>query len=124
MSEKKVLNEIIIHRLTYHIIYRFHPPPTKIELVIDTDSDEAHFSGTYLLGASLVNEKPFWSQQNGSHAIWSHEVLYGSVWIIGDLSQLGRFHGKIFVNADKNNTYPNASLPVTFKDIGMHKLEL
>ena len=44
--------------------------------------------------------------------------------MIGDVTNLGgRFRGKIFVNADKNNTYPNASLPV-FKDVvGMHKYE-
>ena len=43
--------------------------------------------------------------------------------MIGDVTDLGRFQGKIFVNADKNNTYPNASAPVSFEDIGMQNFE-
>ena len=74
-------------------------------------------------GTGPINEQPFWLQQNGSHAIWGHKVLYGLVWIIGDVTDLGRFLGKIFVNADKNNTYPNASTPVSFEDIGMQNFE-
>ena len=91
----------------------------SIELSLDVASNDSYFSGTYLQGTGLINEKPFWLQKNGSHAIW---YSY-SDWIIGDVTNLGKFHGKIFVNADKNDTYPNASLPITFKNIGMHELE-
>ena len=68
----------------------------------------------------MINEKPFWLKQNGSHAIWSFKVTYGSVWMIGDVNHLGKFHGMIFVNSDKNNTYPNARLPIIFKNIGIN----
>ena len=91
-----------------------------IELSLYAGSNDSYFSGTYLQGTGLINEKPFWLQQNGSHGIWSFEVTYGRVWMIGDVNHLGKFHGMIFVNADKNYTYPNASLPVTLKDIGMN----
>ena len=104
-------------------IYRFQPPPLTIELSLNAGSNHSYYSGTYLQGTGLINEKPFWLQQNGSHAIWSFKVIYGSVWMIGDINHLGKFHGMIFVNADKNNTYPNATSPVNFKDIGMHKFE-
>ena len=51
-------------------------------------------------------------------------MIYGSVWVIGDVNHLGRFQGKIFVNAEQDNTYPNSSLPITLKDIvGMHDFE-
>ena len=100
-------------------IYRFQPPPLTIELSFNAGSNHSYYSGTYLQEIGLNNEKPFWLQQNGSHAIW---YSY-SDWIIGDMIHLGKFHGKIFVNADKNDTYPNASLPITFKNIGMHELE-
>ena len=45
--------------------------------------------------------------------------------MIGDVTNLGgRFRGKIFVNYDNNTNYPNASQPITFKDIeGMHDYE-
>ena len=101
-------------------IYSFQPPPLKIELELDVESNEAHLAGIYLQQTGLINEKPFWLQQNGGHAIWSSNVSYGSVWLIGDVTQLGEFQGKIFVNADENNIYPNASLPVTFQNIGMY----
>ena len=75
----------------------------------------------YLQGIGPINEKPFWLQQNGSHAIWYHRYVSG--WMIGDVTNLGgRFWGKIFVNSDNNINYPNASLPVTFKDIGMYNM--
>ena len=51
-------------------------------------------------------------------------MIYGSVWMIGDVNHLGKFLGMIFVNADKNNTYPNTSAPVTFKGIGRNDFEL
>ena len=101
-------------------IYRFQPPPLTIELSLDAGSNDSYFSGTYFQGTGLINEKPFWLQQNGSRAIWSFKMIYDSVWVIGDVNHLGKFQGKIFVNADKNIIYPNASLPVTFKNIGMY----
>ena len=94
----------------------------SIELSLDAGSNDSHFTGTYLQGTGLINEKPFWLEQNGSHAIWYH--WYTSDWIIGDMTHLGKFQGKIFVNADKNNTYPNAIQPITFKEIGMYNFEL
>ena len=98
-----------------------------IELSLDAGSNHSYFSGTYLQGTGLINETPFWLQQNGSHAIWYH--WYVSGWMIGDETNLGgRFWGMIYVNSDNNTNYPNASQPFTFKNIGtyvcMHKYEL
>ena len=39
------------------------------------------------------------------------------------MTNLGKLQGKVFVNIDQDNIYPNASQPVTFKDIGMHNFE-
>ena len=64
-----------------------------IELSLDAGSNDSFLSGTYFQGTGLINEKPFWLQQSGSHAIWSYEVTYGSVWMIGDVNHLGNFHG-------------------------------
>ena len=94
-----------------------------IEISLDAGSNDSFLYGKYVQGTGLINDKPFWLQQNGSHAIWSCRVIYGSVWMIGNVNHLSKFLGMIFVNGDKNNTYPNTSLPVTFKDIGMHKFE-
>ena len=94
-----------------------------IQISLDAGSNDSFLSGNYIQGTGLINEEPFWLQQNGSQSIWSYEVIYGSVWMIGDANHLGKFHGRIFVNADKDNTYPNTSLPVTFKDVGIIKLE-
>ena len=99
-------------------IYRFQPPPLSIELSLDAGSNDSYFSRTYLQGTGPINEKPFWFEQNGSRAIWYH--WYTSDWIIGNVTNLGKYWGKILINADKNNTYPNASLPVTFKKVGIH----
>ena len=96
--------------------YRFNPPPLKIQLSLDAGFNHSYFSGEYLQGTGLINEQPFWLQENGSHAIWYH--WYISDWIIGDANRLGKYWGKIFVNEDQDKSYPNASLPVTFKDIG------
>ena len=94
-----------------------------IQLSLDAGSNDTFLSEKYVQGTGLINEKPFWLQQNGSHAIWSFKVIYGSVWMIGDMTQLGNFQGKIIVNADDDNTYPNASGSVFFKDIGMNKFK-
>ena len=97
--------------------YRFKPPPLKIQLSIGAGFNKSYLTGTYLQVTGLINEKPFWLQQNGSHAIW---YSY-SDWIIGDMIHLGKFHGKIFVNVDQNDIYPNASLPITFMDTSMYE---
>ena len=112
--------------LAAHLIeHGAQTPPLKIELLLQ--SNYSYFSGTYLQGTGLINDNPFWLQQNGSHAIWYHWYISG--WMIGDVTDLGgRFWGKIFVNYDNNTNYPNASQPFTFKNIGtyvcMHKYEL
>ena len=103
-------------------IYRFQPPPLTIELSLDVGSNDSFLSGTYLQGTGPTNGRPFWLQQNGSHAIWYH--WYTSDWIIGNVTNLGKYLGDIYINADKDNTYPNASMPVTFKNIGMHNFEI
>ena len=89
-----------------------------MELSLDAGSNDSFLSGTYLQGTGLINENPFWLQLNGSHAIWYH--WYTSDWIIGSVTNLGKYRGKIYINDDKDNTYPNASLPVTFKNIGIY----
>ena len=66
------------------------------------------FSGTYIQGTGLVNEKPFWLQQNGSYRIWCRNVFYGSVWIIGHNANLGQFLGHILVITENNASYPLA----------------
>ena len=98
-------------------IYRFQPPPLTIELSLDVGSNDSFLSGTYLQGTGLTNEKPFWLQQNGSHAIWYQS--YVSDWIIGDVTNLGKYLGDIYIYDEKNHPYPNASVPVTFKNIGI-----
>lgn len=100
---------------------RFQPPPLTIELSFDAGSNESDLTGTYFQGSGLKNENPFWLQQNGSHAIWYHSISHGSaVWIIGDLTNFGEFQGSIYINIDKNTTYPNAApLSLTLEDIGM-----
>ena len=90
-----------------------------IQISLDAGLNDSFLSGKYVQETGLIDEKPFWLQQNGSHAIWSYRVIYGSLWMIGDVTYLGKFQGKIFVNADKNDTYPNANPPITFKNIGM-----
>ena len=103
--------------LVAHLIeHGAQTPPLKIELSLA--SNYSYFSGTYLQGTGLINNNPFWLQQNGSHAIWYH--WYISDWIIGDATNLGKYLGNIYIYADKNNLYPDASKPVTFKNIGMH----
>ena len=98
-------------------IIRFEPPPLKIELMLDAGSNYPYFSGTYLQGTGLINENPFWLQQNGCHAIW-HQDWYVSDWMIGDETNLGeRLLGKIIINPYNNTTYPNFNHSVTLKDI-------
>ena len=90
-------------------------PPLKIELLLQ--SNYSYFSGTYLQGTGLINDNPFWLQQNGSHAIWYH--WYVSGWIIGDKTKLGtKFWKKIIVNSDNNTTYQYIGPSVTSQDIG------
>ena len=93
-------------------IYRFQPPPLTIELSLDAGSNDSYLSGTYLQGIGPINEKPFWLQQNGSHAIWYH--WYVSGWMIGEVSYLGQFKGKIYVNEDINSIYPNNAHSIIF----------
>ena len=90
----------------------------SIELSLDAGSNDSSLSGTHLQGTGLINEKPFWLEQNGSHAIWYN--WYVSGWIIGDVTNLGgRFWGKMFVNSENNTTYPYIGPSVTLKGIGM-----
>ena len=107
--------------LAAHLIeHGAQTPPLKIELLLQ--SNYSYFSGTYLQGTGLINEKPFWLQQNGSHAIWYQSYI--SDWIIGDVTNLGKYLGDIYISDEKNHLYPNASIPVTFKNIGMHNFEI
>ena len=109
----------LILKSTYKF-FRFQPPPLKFDLVLDEGSSiDLHFSGTYLQGTGLINGNPFWLQQNGSHAIWYHKVTYGNVLVIGNVTDVGKFQGNIYINANKSALYPNTTPPITFKEIGM-----
>ena len=110
----------LILKSTYKF-FRFQPPPLKFDLILNGGSSiDLNFSGTYLQGTGLTNGNPFWLQQNGSYAIWYYKVTYGNVLAIGNVTDLGKFQGNIYVNADKSALYPNTTPPITFKEIGMH----
>ena len=104
--------------LRYYFVFRFHPPPEKIELILDGEMKELfpELSGTFVQGAGLVNKNP--------SAIWYYS--YFSDWIVGNEQHLGKFWGNVYVPIDPGNTVNDTNAPkwidvvdVNFKVIGM-----
>ena len=94
--------------LKYYFVFRFHPPPEKIELILDGEMKELfpELSGTFVQGEGLVNQNPYWIQQNGTSAIWYHSFFRD--WIVGNEVNLGDFWGNIYALSDQN-TVANGS---------------
>ena len=70
-----------------------------MELVLDGDVKEKQPErpGNYTLAEGLVNEFPYWNQQDGKYAIWS---FWSSNWIVGHIDDLGKALGYIAVQFD------------------------
>ena len=64
-----------------------------MKLILNGDAMNRHGSrqGIYILREKLVNNHPYWEQQNGGNAIW----FKGKMWYIAEKQYLGRALGWI-----------------------------
>ena len=60
-----------------------------MKLILNGDAKNKHESrqGIYILGQKLVNNHPYWEQQDGSNAIWFRDTY--RQWYIGPKESLG-----------------------------------
>ena len=61
-----------------------------MKLILNGDAKNKHESrqGIYILGQKLVNNHPYWEQQDGSNAIWFRDV-WDRCWFVGPKKYLG-----------------------------------
>ena len=105
MSKK---SSALIYLVKHHFVCRFHPPPEKIELILDGEMKEQfpEMSGSFIQGEGLINQNPYWLHQTGTSAIWYHWFFLD--WIVGNEVNLGDFWGNIYAQSDQN-TVANGS---------------
>ena len=65
----------------------------KLILNGDANKKQGERQGIYILGEKLVNNHPYWEQQNGSSALWFLKVI--RYWMVGPKTYLGQDHGGI-----------------------------
>ena len=70
------------------------PRPNVMELILMSDAKELHKEkqGIYFLKDKLINNHPYWEQQNGTNALW-FQKFYG--WMVGPKTNLGHDIGGI-----------------------------